>query len=209
MPETASDWYARVSAAIDADGYRPSSWPDWPTWPFDGELTTRPLAAPGSERPRAGEGGVGCFMCEKSRGDDPAEYVVWRDEVAMIGVPLEGSALPFGVFLMPRRHADLSDLTPAEAARLGELLVYAERAAVDVLDIPRIQVARWGDGQEHLHWWLTARPTGMEQLHGTFLSHWDDLLPLPDPAAARADLELVAARLVELTGGEVLSGLSG
>ncbi len=206
MPESATEWYARVSAAIAADGYRPSNWPDWPTWPFDGELTTRPLAAPGSERPRAGGAGRDCVQCQKSRGEAAGEYVVWRDEVAMLGVPFEGSSLPFGAFLMPRRHADLSDLTREEAARLGELLMYAERAAVDVLDIPRIQVARWGDGVEHLHWWLMGRPTGMEQLRGTFLSHWDDLLPLPDPDATRADLELVAARLVELAGGEVLSG---
>jgi len=205
MPESAAEWYARVSAAIAADGYRPSDWPGWPTWPFDGELTPRPLAPPATEPPRGGRQGDDCFICEQSR-QTPQTYLVWRDELAMIGLPNEGSALPLKAFLMPRRHADLSDLTPAEAARLGELLVYAERAAVDVLDVPRIQVARWGESQDHLHWWLMARPTGMTQLRGTFLSHWDDLLPLPDPAAARADLDLVAARLVELAGGEVLSG---
>jgi hypothetical protein len=73
------------------------------------------------------------------------------------------------------------------------------------LPIPRIQVARWGDGSEHLHWWLYARPTGQLQLRGTFLSHWDDLLPGGDAAAARADGELFAATLVEFVGGELVA----
>ena len=84
------------------------------------------------------------------------------------------------------------------------LLTYTERAACEVLDLPRVQVARWGDGAEHLHWWLFARPTGMAQLRGTFVTLWEDLLPLSDPAALRADLDLVAARLVELAGGTAL-----
>ena len=65
-------------------------------------------------------------------------------------------------------------------------------------------MTRWGDGTEHLHWWLFARPTGQLQLRGTFLSHWDDLLPAGDPMTARADCESVAARLVQLAGGELV-----
>ena len=54
-----------------------------------------------------------------------------------------------------------------------------------------------------------ARPTGTGQLRGTFLNLWGDLLPLPDPAAARADRDLVAARLAELAGGEALPSAGG
>ena len=52
--------------------------------------------------------------------------------------------------------------------------------------------------------WLFARPTGVTQLRGTFVTLWEDLLPVRDPAALRADLDLVAARLVELAGGTAL-----
>lgn len=204
MPESAQQWYARVGARIDAEGYRNPPWPAWPTWPLEGATAARPLAPPGEEQPRLGAGGVDCVQCERSRVDDPSDYVCWRDDLAMLGVPFQGSSLPFCTFLMTRRHADLSYLTPVEAARIGELQMYVERAACDVLDVPRVQVARWGDGAEHLHWWVFARPTGMAQLRGTFVSLWDDLLPLPDPAAFRADLDLVADRLVELAGGEAL-----
>lgn len=199
MPETAQQWYDRVSAAIAADGYRESDWGQWPTWPFDGELTPRRLDPPGEEQPRRGIDGVDCRSCQTGR-ELPAHDVLWFDGHYYL-TWARGQALPFGAFLMPREHADLATLSPVVAARGGELLSLVERAAVDVLDVPRIQVARWGDGGEHLHWWLYARPTGMNQLRGTFLSHWDDILPVRDEAAQRADMVLVARRLAELAGG--------
>lgn len=204
MPESAQQWYARVRAAIETDGYREAAWPQWPTWPLKGGIRPRALRPPDGEPSRSGAGGVGCVQCERSRTDDPSTYLFWRDELAMLGAPFGGSSLPLCCFLMTRRHADLSDLTTEEAGRIGELQMYLERATCEVLDVPRVQIARWGDGAEHLHWAVFARPTGATQLRGTFLTMWDDLLPLRDPAALRADLDRVAARLVELAGGEAL-----
>lgn len=43
----------------------------------------------------------------------------------------------------------------------------------------------------------------------SFLPIWDDLLPPRDPAALRADIDLVAARMEGLAGGEALPGSSG
>jgi diadenosine tetraphosphate (Ap4A) HIT family hydrolase len=199
-PSSAQEWYAATRARIEATGYRPAPWTDRPTWPFDGELVQRELAPPGAERPRGGAGGTDCFICEAAAGDG-GDYVVWRDDVAMLGQPRDDVALPFVAFLMPRRHADLSDLVPHEAARMGELMVLLERAVTDVLDVPRAQLIRWGDGQEHLHWWVLARPSGMDQLRGAFTPLWDDLLPPRPRAESRGDLEAVARRLVELAGG--------
>jgi diadenosine tetraphosphate (Ap4A) HIT family hydrolase len=121
-------------------------------------------------------------------------------------VPFQPTALPLVTYLMPRRHADLGDLTVDEARRCGELLTYLERAACDVLDVPRVQVARYGEGAEHLHWWLLARPTGALDLRGGHLFLWDQVLPAREPTDRRADLDLLAARLVELAGGEALPG---
>ena len=87
--------------------------------------------------------------------------------------------------------------------------MHLERAACDVLDIPRVQVFRYGEGLEHLHWWVAARPTGTTQLRGSFVVQWNSVLPPGDPAAQRADLDLVAARLVELAGGQALPGRPG
>ncbi len=200
MPETPQQFYDRVSTAIAADGYRESDLAQWKSWPFDGDLTVRPLDPPEPvEPPRHGAGGVGCHVCAP---DNP--LIVWRDDLFLLGLPLEPTALPFTAFLMSRRHADLADLTDAEGARMGIVMVHLERAVCAVLDVPRVQVLRWGDGSEHLHWWVMARPTGMLQLRGTFLSHWDDLLPPVPREQLRSDAEMVAVDLVARVGGEVV-----
>ena len=196
--ESAQEWFERVSATVSADGYRAAPWQEWPTWPFTPDGAVRDLARPVEERPREGAGGAGCHQCRLR--DDPS-YIFWHDDLAMLGEPFEATSLPLTAFLMPRRHADLSDLTDAEAARMGQLLTVVERAVCDVLDVPRMQVYRYGDGVEHLHWWLLARPTGVAQLRGSFLPLWDDLLPTRDAAARRHEMDAVAARLVALAGG--------
>ncbi len=207
MPETPQQWYERTRRAIASDGYREVDLQQWSSWPWTGTLATKQLDPPAASEPeRAGAGGVGCRTCESvaalGHGESPDQgNVVWHDDLFFLGVPFEPRSLPFALFLMPRRHADLQDLDEQEAARQGVLLTAVERAARAVLDVPRIQVARWGDGGEHLHWWLYARPTGMLQLRGTFLSHWDDLLP-PVPAEQfRADQLLVVDELVREVGG--------
>lgn len=206
MPESPHQWYARVRHALDRDGYDNPDFDAWTAWPWTGELTPRELKPPVDEEPeRSGRGGQGCFVCDGVRDLDPG-HLIWHDDAWMIGLPKEGSALPFAAFLMPKRHADLQDLTLPEAARQGELLTAIERAACAVLDVPRVQAARWGDGGEHLHWWLYARPTGVLQLRGTFLSHWAMLLPRRDGAELRADLDAVVACLVDDVGGQAIGG---
>lgn len=206
MPESPLQWYARVSAAIESDGHRDSDLQRWSSWPWTGDLTAKGLEPPVEvEPPRQGVGGLDCRSCDT--GTDPgAGGAPWWDEGWFI-TWAGSSSLPFAAFLMPRRHADLATLTPDLAARQGELLTALEQAACAVLHVPRIQVARWGDGGEHLHWWLYARPTGMLQLRGTFLSHWDDLLPPAPSDVARQHAHLVADELVRRVGGRAASDI--
>lgn len=206
MPESAQEWFDRISTRIAADGCAEPEWRSAPSFPLDQAGGVRTLERPGEEPPRGGLTSDDCLMCEHSRADDAHRYIYWHDELFMLGVPFQPYALPLVTYLMPRRHSDLADLTPEEAGRQGELLVALERAAVDVLDVPRIQVARYGEGLEHLHWWIVARPTGTAQLRGSFVVQWNSVLPPGDPVAQRADLDLVAARLVELAGGNALLG---
>lgn len=201
MPQSAQEWYDETRRRIEAEGYRSVGWTSVPGWPFDGDLVQRDLEPPTAERPRGGAD-ADCFICAAAAADG-SDYIVWRDDVAMLGQPRDDVALPFVAFLMPRRHADLSDLAPHEAARMGELLALTERAVTDVLDVPRVQVMRWGDGQEHLHWWVLGRPSGVNQLRAPFLPWWNEVLPTRPRADSRADLAAVAQRLVEIAGGEV------
>jgi diadenosine tetraphosphate (Ap4A) HIT family hydrolase len=204
VTESAAAWYARVRRALDDHGYRPTDWEHWSSWPFAGPLVPRELDPPAAAEPdRRGTGGRDCSACIEAADPGSVELALWWDEYAMLLLPGHGTSLPFAAFLLPRRHADLADLTPDEAARMGVLLAAVERAVIETLDVPRIQSLRWGDGGEHLHWWLLGRPTGALQLRGTFLSHWDDILPPAPAEITRAAGRAVAGRLVELVGGAV------
>ena len=201
-PSSAQEWYDATRARIAATGYRAAPWTDWPTWPFDGDLVQRELEPPGAERPRGGAGGVDCFICEAAAGDG-GDYVVWRDDVAMLGQPRDDVALPFVAFLMPRRHADLSDLAPDEAARMGGLMVLLERAVTDVLDVPRAAAHPLGRRPGAPALVGAGAALGRGPAPGAFTPLWDDLLPPRPRAESRRDLEAVARRLVELAGGEL------
>lgn len=199
VPESPQDFHARVVGAVARDGYRDPAWSRWTTWPFDGDVSVCQLDPPAAEEPsRQGESGLPCPVCDERAAS------IWHDEHFRLGVPPEPTGLPFAAWLMPLQHGDLSDLDDDRAARLGVLLVHLERAVRTALHVPRVQVARWGDGAAHLHLYVYARPTGQLQLRGTFLSHWDDLLPRVPTEMRDADAALVAAALARTAGGVAL-----
>jgi hypothetical protein len=99
-----------------------------------------------------------------------------------------------------RSHLDLGDLPNLLAAELGVMTVRLERAVRSLDGVARVHVNRWGDGAAHLHMWFLARPYGRLQLRGTFLSLWDDILPVIPEWQWRENLALVAAWLAEFGG---------
>ena len=192
VAESPEELYQRALAAADAEGRLPvPPVHEWETFPFDGDLRTRPLLPPlASERPRLGEGGAECWRCD--RGDADA---LWSNERWLL-TPLERpSGLPVIVILQPRAHHDLGDLPPDLAAELGALLVRVERAVASVGEIGRVHVCRWGDGSEHLHFWFMARPARLPQTIGSFAAIWDDILPPTPEAVWRENLAAVAAAM--------------
>jgi hypothetical protein len=80
------------------------------------------------------------------------------------------------------------------------MTVRLERAIRSLDGVARVHVNRWGDGSAHLHMWFLARPYGRLQLRGTFLSLWDDILPVIPEEQWRENLALVAAWLGEFGG---------
>lgn len=110
------------------------------------------------------------------------------------------TGLPMVLILESRSHLDLGDLPNMLAAELGVMTVRLERAIRSLDGVARVHVNRWGDGSAHLHLWFLARPVGLLQLRGTFLSLWDEILP-PVPAEQwRENLALIAAWLAEFGG---------
>ena len=163
----------------------------WSTFPYEGELRVRPVADVELPEPRrAGAGGVDCPIC--ARGDDT---YVWTDEHWRVGSLKEPSGMPAVLMLEPRVHADLADLAPELASQLGPMMLRIEAALSSLDGVGRVQIARYGDGAEHLHWWFFVRPLGLVQARGSFLNDWDDVLPPVPREEWEADLRRVAEAL--------------
>jgi len=168
----------------------------WPIFPFETDgLRTRPvedLLLP--EPARHGETAEECSTC---RAAD--ETFVWTDDRWRVSMPSEPEALPM-LTLHPREHLDFHELTDELGAGLGVLLVRAQRALGSIPGVGRVHIYKWGDGGAHLHVVLIARPHGMRQLWGMFLSTWVFILP-PLPAGEWAAIRAhVAARLASSSG---------
>jgi diadenosine tetraphosphate (Ap4A) HIT family hydrolase len=168
----------------------------WPSFPFEGDMRVKPLAAPVEvEPPRSGEDATDCVACST-----PDDAYVWVSERWRVRAMDRPTGLPMVLILECRSHLDLGDLTNLLAAELGVMTVRLERAIRSLDGVARVHVNRWGDGSAHLHMWFLARPYGRLQLRGTFLSLWDDILPVIPEQQWRENLALVAAWLAEFGG---------
>ena len=181
----------------------PPSMPDfttWPTFPFEGDIRVRKLDPPVAEEPaREGEDPETCTACRT-----PDRDYVWVADRWRVRALERPSGLPMVLILESRSHLDLGDLPNLLAAELGVMTVRLERAIRSLDGVARVHVNRWGDGSAHLHLWFLARPYGRLQLRGTFLSLWDDILPVMPEPQWRENLALVAAWLAEF-GGQAIA----
>ncbi|SNY58782.1 hypothetical protein [Paractinoplanes atraurantiacus] len=168
----------------------------WPSFPFEGDMRVKPLAAPVEvEPPRAGEDAADCVAC-----NTPDDAYIWVSERWRVRAMDRPTGLPVVVILECRSHLDLGDLPNLLSAELGVMTVRLERAIRSLDGVARVHVNRWGDGSAHLHMWFLARPQGRLQLRGTFLSLWDDILPVIPEHEWHENLALVAAWLAEFGG---------
>ena len=175
----AVDIIRRARQAYGPDG-RPALPPqvNWPIFPFETDgLRVRRVEDPVlPEPPRHGESAGDCSTCQA-----PDDAYVWTDERWRVSMPAEPASIPL-LTLHTRDHLDFHELTDELGAELGVLLVRAQRALSSIPGVGRVHVYKWGDGGAHLHVILAARPHGMRQLWGMFLSAWMFILP-PLPAA--------------------------
>jgi hypothetical protein len=168
----------------------------WPSFPFEGDMRVKKLAPPVEvEPPRSGEDGSDCVACAT-----PDDAYIWVSERWRVRAMDRPTGLPMVLILECRSHLDLGDLPNLFAAELGVMTVRLERAVRSLDGVARVHVNRWGDGSAHLHMWFLARPYGRLQLRGTFLSLWDDILPVIPEPQWRENLALVAAWLADFGG---------
>jgi diadenosine tetraphosphate (Ap4A) HIT family hydrolase len=190
MPETPEQMHARVAGALRTPAVH-----DWDTWPFDGELRPKALEPLTPEPKIHGQGGVDCRACAK-----PDSEYLWAGERWRLTAMPEPHGLPVVVILEPRAHyAGPADLPEELAREQGVMLGRVERAVHAVGGIARVHIGRWGEGSEHLHWWLLGRPEGFGQLRSSMAEIWDDVLP-PTPADVwQGNLDRVVRALEDLT----------
>jgi hypothetical protein len=168
----------------------------WPSFPFEGNMRVKALAAPVEvEPPRSGEDASDCVAC-----NTPDDSYIWVSDRWRVRAMDRPTGLPMVLILECRSHLDMGDLPNLLAAELGVMTVRLERAIRSLDGVARVHVNRWGDGSAHLHMWFLARPYGRLQLRGTFLSLWDDILPVIPEQQWRENLALVAAWLAEFGG---------
>lgn len=168
----------------------------WPSFPFEGDLRVKDLAPPVEEEPpRSGEDASDCVACQT-----PDDAYIWVSERWRVRAMDRPTGLPVVLVLECRSHLDIGDLPNLLAAELGVMTVRLERAVRSLDGVARVHVNRWGDGAAHLHMWFLARPYGRLQLRGTFLTLWDDILPVISESQWQENLGLVAAWLAEFGG---------
>lgn len=186
---------ARKAEAESPDGRLPlPDYVTWATFPYEGELRVRPAAdVVLPEPPRNGAGGVDCYACTSVDED-----YLWTDASWRVRSTDDPTGMPVVLLLEPRAHHDLGDLPPELVDQLGRMMWRVERALSTLPGVGRVQVARWGDGAEHLHWWFFVRPAGLVQARGSFLTDWDDVFPPRPREEWLADLQRVAAALDEV-----------
>ena len=68
-----------------------------------------------------------------------------------------------------------------------------DAALLDLPDVARTHLYRWGDGGAHFHVWFMPRPLGMLQAQGMMLPLWEDVLPNVDDDAIRAAMDRIGS----------------
>lgn len=197
MPESAEEVYARVVAAVGADGHLPMPpTGDWDIFPWevvDGRLAPRTLQPPSDEPARWGEShDKPCGTCVQ--GFD-ADRIVWEDDVWVLSHPGAPSGLPLVLTLSTREHADMGTLDDDLASQMGRITNRLVRIIEKLPHIGRVHVDRWGDGGSHFHLWFFARTARLTNVLGSTAVEWDEILPPGPEDVWRADLHTVAEKL--------------
>ncbi len=170
----AFDMTARARTAYGPGGrLAPPHTTGWPIFPFETDnLRVKHLEDPVvPEPPRRDQTPDECATC---RGED--DHFVWNGERWRVSMSDEPLSLPAAV-LHTREHLDFDALTDELAAEMGVLLIRIQRALAAIEGVGHVHLYMWGDGGAHLHIFVVARPLGMMQLRGLFLTTWLHTLP--------------------------------
>lgn len=201
MAESPEEIHARVVASVGTSGRLPmpavAAWDMFPWEVVDGVLAPKVLPPPlAAEEPRSGAGGEGCSLC--LGGDDAVR--IWENETFHVTRPTQPGGSPMTLFLNSNEHLDFPHLDDEQAAMFGRISVWLTRIIEALPHVGRAHLNRWGDGSEHMHAWLIARPERLAGVHGATAWEWTSILPPVDRDIWLADCATVAHKLANHTG---------
>ena len=116
---TAQEWYDATRARIAATGYRPAPWSGLADLAVRRRARAAGPRAAGRRAPAGRRRRGRLLHLRGGRRVTAATTSSGATTWPCSAQPREDVALPFKAFLMPRRHADLSDLEPREAGADG------------------------------------------------------------------------------------------
>ena len=122
----------------------------------------------------------GCSLCTALGG-----ALLWRDELLRVVLVDEPDYPGFCRVICNSHVREMSDLAPAERARVMTLVLEVEVLLREVLRPDKINLASLGNLTPHLHWHVIPRWRDDPHFPG---SVWGERLREP-PARALADLE--------------------
>jgi diadenosine tetraphosphate (Ap4A) HIT family hydrolase len=102
----------------------------------------------------------GCLSCDLLAGRRSVPGgTIWEDDFWRLESVVSPVLWRGFLILKLKRHCEqLAELTPAEAAALGPAVGAACRALAEALAPAKVYVASFGDGVQHIHFWLLPRP---------------------------------------------------
>ena len=95
---------------------------------------------------------MNCELCERDGGP-----VLWRDGFCRIVRAASGDYPGFCRVILNRHAREMTDLGPAERARLMGAVFACESALRELFDPDKINLASLGNVVPHLHWHVIAR----------------------------------------------------
>jgi diadenosine tetraphosphate (Ap4A) HIT family hydrolase len=132
-----------------------------------------------------------CLVCDKHAAADPG-IEMHRDDTVYVGhLPAAGETYLGHLFVEPLAHVPgLADLSPTQAAAVGEAMRHAS-TALKAAGHDHVYAFVFGDRVPHLHVHLLGRYPGAPQEYtGLAVDEWPD--------APRGDTEGVAAYVARL-----------
>jgi diadenosine tetraphosphate (Ap4A) HIT family hydrolase len=102
----------------------------------------------------------GCLGCDLLAGRRSAPGgTIWEDDYWQLESVIRPVVWRGFLILKLKRHCEhLAELTPAEATALGPAVRASCGALAAVLAPAKVYVASFGDGVQHIHFWLLPRP---------------------------------------------------